>query len=753
MATLIKRLLPFLMGLGLVSGCQAGWLNPSQQGFVIQTFTSYQPISGNNSGTIVTNGNSYQVAGDNTGAIYIGGPGSQFRGKNDGNLSIDGDGAFVLGSFGSLASVTNRGKGSLVLGNLSVGQKAMITDVGNAAILIGAGTVSNSQSIVVGDGNASHGNKSVTAGSFWGMGSGFFGNGAGLTNLPTDLSRFAVADATVLSGRVTDVETNLAAVNGNAGNYLSSERTIWVATNGSDSADGRTPEKAKLTLAAGISAVGGTNWTVIVRDGVYVLSNTVWVTNRITVKSENGPARCVVDGNGTNRCFYIQRSTLDGFSITRGWVFNEDGAGIYIFGGTVRNCRVYGNTAAGTGTGGNGAGVFGYMMSFLIENSQIYSNTAFNNGGGIHLAAGTIRNCLIYGNAANWGGGIYAQSYGISLNTSLIEGTTISRNTATGTGGGGIFLSNECGNTTPMTTTIRSTISYGNTGATDPNYKTLGIIHTPVTFSCISPLVAGDGNMASDPSFLSSNDFHLAPTSPCVNGGTNLTLAAGAIDLDGNPRVNGGRTDIGAFESPAFHAVLAGSSPSFNCVTGNAFFGNGAGLTNLTGYLPVASGGYALSDPSSAEMWSLTGMTYTNGALARDLQTGTAYATGMAAVVVGRTYVVRFRLFQTLTTVSSVFFGGYQWDFSGGHVGDSMEFTVTAVDINVFGCSYGTTVSGQFGLDTMSVYLVPRATTTGEIEADSGIIFGGGTLKVIGNQLVFVVGAVTNVLDADIMQP
>jgi hypothetical protein len=379
MATLIKRLLPFLMGLGLVSGCQAGWLNPSQQGFVIQTFTSYQPISGNNSGTIVTNGNSYQVAGDNTGAIYIGGPGSQFRGKNDGSVFVDGDGAFVLGSFGSLATVTNRGKGSLVLGNLSVGQKAVITDVGNAAILIGAGTVSNSQSIVVGDGNASHGNKSVTAGSFWGMGSGFFGNGSGLTNLPTDLSRFAVADATVLSGRVTDIEAKE--------------------------------------------------------------------------------------------------------------------------------------------------------------------------------------------------------------------------------------------------------------------------------------------------------------------------------------------------------------------------------------YLPTSNGCFVISDPAPAGLWDMTGMTYTSGSLARDAQTGSAYATGMAAVVVGRTYVVRFRLFQTLTTFSSVFFGGHQWDFSGGHAGDSFEFPVTAVDTNVFGCSYGTTVAGQFGLDTLSVYLVPRATTTGEIEADSGVLFGGGTLKVVGNQLVFVVGAVTNVLDANITQP
>ena len=164
--------------MGLVSGCHAGWLNPTQQGFVIQTFTTYEPMSGNNTGTIVTNGNSYQFAGDNAGAVWIGGPGSQFRGKNEGQMVLNGEGTFVLGAFGPLATVTNRGKGSLLLGNLSGGQKAVITDVAHASILLGAGTVSNSQSIVVGDDNASHGTKSVTAGAFWAMGDGFFGNGA-----------------------------------------------------------------------------------------------------------------------------------------------------------------------------------------------------------------------------------------------------------------------------------------------------------------------------------------------------------------------------------------------------------------------------------------------------------------------------------------------------------------------------------------------------------------------------------------------
>ena len=183
-----------------IGTCLAGWLNPAQQGFVIQTFTTYEPMSGNNTGTIVTNGNSYQFAGDNAGWLSIGGPGSQFRGKNDGQMYLNGDGAFILGAFWPLATVTNLGKGSLLLGNLSGGQKAVITDVGNASILLGAGMVSNSQSIVVGDDNASHGTKSVTAGAFWAMGDGFFGNASGLTGIPLPFG-YGVTEETTALGR------------------------------------------------------------------------------------------------------------------------------------------------------------------------------------------------------------------------------------------------------------------------------------------------------------------------------------------------------------------------------------------------------------------------------------------------------------------------------------------------------------------------------------------------------------------------
>jgi hypothetical protein len=176
------------LGFLLLAGtCEAGWLKRSgQQQVVIQTYTSYEPITGNNTGTIITNGISIQFAGDNSGTIYLSGPGVQFRGVNEGDVHVEGEGAYVMGSFANLCSVTNLGKGALLLGKLTTGQKALITELGNGVILIGAGTASNAQCVVVGDGMVSHGVRSVTAGSFWGMEGGFFGKGSGLTELAID---------------------------------------------------------------------------------------------------------------------------------------------------------------------------------------------------------------------------------------------------------------------------------------------------------------------------------------------------------------------------------------------------------------------------------------------------------------------------------------------------------------------------------------------------------------------------------------
>jgi hypothetical protein len=197
----MRRGLFCLVWLALACSVKAGWLKFGPGGLVIQTFTTADPITGNNTGTITTNGNSYQFAGDNTGTVYLGGPGVQFRGNNDGSVSVIGAGGAIVGTVAGLATATNRGAGSLLLGNLTPGQNALITDIGSASLLLGAGTVSNTQAIVVGDGNVSHGARSVTADSFWASGSGFQGKGSLLTDLPIPGLEAVLASSNSARGR------------------------------------------------------------------------------------------------------------------------------------------------------------------------------------------------------------------------------------------------------------------------------------------------------------------------------------------------------------------------------------------------------------------------------------------------------------------------------------------------------------------------------------------------------------------------
>ena len=68
-------------------------------------------------------------------------------------------------------------------------------------------------------------------------------------------------------------------------------------------------------------------------------------------------------------------------------------------------------------------------------------------------------------------------------------------------------------------------------------------------------VICGPGNLSGlDPLFrdTANGDFSLLPCSPLINSGSNLAAAGILTDLAGNPRIQGGTVDIGAYESPAF---------------------------------------------------------------------------------------------------------------------------------------------------------------------------------------------------------
>ena len=60
--------------------------------------------------------------------------------------------------------------------------------------------------------------------------------------------------------------------------------------------------------------------------------------------------------------------------------------------------------------------------------------------------------------------------------------------------------------------------------------------------------VGTNGNIASDPLFVSSANLHLTATSPCIDKVDAISLGDNPTDFDGNARYSGVKSDIGAYE-------------------------------------------------------------------------------------------------------------------------------------------------------------------------------------------------------------
>lgn len=122
--------------------------------------------------------------GWNRGTMSIGtvAAGSSQRGLNIGSMRI-GDYAYGSSQKGlnDGGSATNNGAGAMQIFSLTNNQHSLTTTDGAASLLVGAGTISNKNTIVVGDNEYSHGVGSITAGG------GFFGSGLGITIGGTNL--------------------------------------------------------------------------------------------------------------------------------------------------------------------------------------------------------------------------------------------------------------------------------------------------------------------------------------------------------------------------------------------------------------------------------------------------------------------------------------------------------------------------------------------------------------------------------------
>ncbi len=296
---------------------------------------------------------------------------------------------------------------------------------------------------------------------------------------------------------------------------------------------------------------------IIVSSGTYV-ENINFCGKNITLRSTDPTSATVVnstiiDGNSTGTVVTFSGTelttcVLSGFTITHGGILGgcygngtlstiennrivaNSGNGIHNCDGTIQNNTISNNARGLYGCDGN------------IQNNTISDNSNVWYGGGLANCQGVIQKNIIAGNSAPYGGGLY-RCHG------TIQNNIISNNTTTGFGtyGGGLYDCNGIiqnntiydnsagsgGGLADCSSTIRNCIIWQNTASSGAQLYNCA---TP-SYSCIQNWTGSDiGNITSDPQLLdpANGDFHLQPTSPCIDAGRYVSDLT--EDFEGDPR-------------------------------------------------------------------------------------------------------------------------------------------------------------------------------------------------------------------------
>jgi len=316
----------------------------------------------------------------------------------------------------------------------------------------------------------------------------------------------------------------------------------------------------------------------------------------------------VVTGSDCN-----ESAVLDGFTITAGYANgsgqpDNSGGGMYNTYGspTVINCTFTKNAAGyaggmanryycsptlinctfiGNAVTSSGAGMFNWRHSdSALINCNFYGN--FGRYGAamrIYDSSPTLTNCTFSGNfARQQGGAIY-----VSYSSVELSNCSFSSNVTTLYYGGGIY-DHEGSSSLFLTNCIL--FNNIDSGGMDESAQIHG--GTPVVnYCCIQGWTGtwpGSGNTGSNPVFERNpddggdgwgvgdrdnfgallsigrnddfGDLHLLVDSPCINAGDpNHPHDSNETDLDGRPRIIGGRIDMGAYEFN--HIPVANAGP------------------------------------------------------------------------------------------------------------------------------------------------------------------------------------------------
>lgn len=275
---------------------------------------------------------------------------------------------------------------------------------------------------------------------------------------------------------------------------------------------------------------------------------------------------------------------------------SSDGIYCYVSEPDITNCTISGNN--GFGIRCKNTTLSNSVLSFEVADCIISGNKSEgrSGGGGISVSDSLclIYNSIISGNGngrSERGGGISIES----CNNVMVTDCTITGNSAGRDGGGGFYCRYS-------NATITNCIFWDNVSSGDG--QQISLKHNDIASLSYNDIQAGrdgiyvepegtlnwgEGNIDTDPCsiqpgfWIDSNDpniivepndpnavwldgdYHLLPDSPCIDAGDpNYVPEPNETDLDGNPRIDNGRIDMGAYESIMHEARLQLWPPVLN---------------------------------------------------------------------------------------------------------------------------------------------------------------------------------------------
>ena len=362
-----------------------------------------------------------------------------------------------------------------------------------------------------------------------------------------------------------------------------------VATTGDDANDGCSTNSPKLTIQAAIDALvaGPGHGTVHVAPGLYPIPigaarpvsdaafASVAVTNAISIVGDTGkPEDVVVRNTSTYNTAQVVVFHLDHPGALVANLTAENGhrnapeapfggnVSIDAAGGTVSNCILRGASSIGNYARGTGAWLNSdaalLTHCVVTNNSASGSGYQYSEGNGIfvHVARGTVANCLIANNRDGAGTGSasnpkQAWSNGVAVENGALLNCSVVTNEARFTAG--VYLHPNGVATNVVVAGCVNECTYPS--FEEPAWSDVGFKGTLANASHC----ASDGGEALDATCVAgtmqtffrdvaARDYRPKQNSPLVDKGVAYAGIA-AIDLLGKPRAQG-RPDIGCYENP-----------------------------------------------------------------------------------------------------------------------------------------------------------------------------------------------------------